>query len=234
MKNKSVFWGLFCISIAVLIVISKLGMFLEFNWFSIVVAVLMLPLIISSIIGRDFFGVIMPLAIIAIMFTKQLGIENFSSFTIIGIALLLIIGLSIIFPNKRAKENYKTNHSFHDGNVKTEVINDEEVSLYSKFGGSAKYINSNNLRHVRVDASFSGIKVYLDGATFSSDGVTIEIWSDFSGVELYIPKECNVEKSIECFFAGTDEEGIKNSPKTGAKIMLSGKIKFSGVTIIYV
>lgn len=233
MKSKSIYWGLFCIALAVVIAITQLGILVDIGWLSIAATLLMLPLIIKSIIRREFFGVFIPLALIAMLFSKQLGIENISNWALIGIAVLLIIGFSFIFPGRKGQHNGEK-HGFLNKSIKTETSNDEEVFLYSKFGASVKYINSNNLRHVNIDSSFSGVKVYLDGATLSSDGVIIDVWSDFSGIELYVPKECQIENKVDCFLSGIDEEGIKNYSTTGPIIKLNGKISFSGITIKYV
>ncbi|MBQ2581352.1 MAG: hypothetical protein II574_06965, partial [Ruminococcus sp.] len=57
--------------------------------------------------------------------------------------------------------------------------------------------------------------------------------AEFSGVELYIPKEWTVKNMLRCKMGGLEEKGEKNAAKSGKFVVLTGDTSFSGVTIYY-
>lgn len=230
MRIKNICWGLFYLALAVIIVLSQLGVLTGFSWWSIAISLLCIPLMVKSIMKREFLGVFIPLAIIARVFAVPLHIQSLSIWILILVGTILSIGFSFIFPKHR---NHYEHHVDFD-NIENIASDDEKVTIYSNFGASVKYIKSENLKIVNIQSRFSGVKVYLDSASLSDDGVNIIIHSRFSGIELYIPKECRVEYSIDGSMQGTEESGHTNAEKTGPTITISGQSDFSGISVKYV
>jgi len=75
--------------------------------------------------------------------------------------------------------------------------------------------------------------VYFDNATMSNNNAIIRINASFSGVELYIPKNWRVENKTNVFLASIDEKNRNNEIITNT-LTLVGDINFSGVEIIYI
>lgn len=59
--------------------------------------------------------------------------------------------------------------------VKGERLNDDELDISSTFGSVIRYITSEDFRYAEIDASFAGVKVYLDQARIPSGNATINI-----------------------------------------------------------
>ena len=99
--------------------------------------------------------------------------------------MAISLGLtSIIHPKKRHIE-------IEDIEYSTNSI----INITSSFGEKVQYIQTNDLQYVTIDSKFSGLKLYFDQATIQNQA-TIEIDGNFTGIELYIPKEWNVQSHV--------------------------------------
>lgn len=110
MKKKNIAWGLFFIFLAaVYLVISSTGMELGVGLPGIFMTVLFVWLFVEGIKDVNFYSIVFAIAFICILYRKPLGLEKLglTSWTILGAALLLSIGLSMIFKDVRRK-NWKT------------------------------------------------------------------------------------------------------------------------------
>ena len=83
-----------------------------------------------------------------------------------------------------------------------------------------------------IDSKFSGLKLYFDQATIQNQA-TIEIDGNFTGIELYVPKEWNVQSHVRAFFGGVDEKGQPSSSGYPA-LNITGRVHFGGVKIHYI
>lgn len=235
MKRRSLFWGSFFILSAALIVLNQMDYLLGVNLVSLIITLILIPFIFKSIQYRSFSGVMFPLAVIAILFDKQLGIESLTPWPILGVALFLSIGLNFIFPKDKKwfKEVISKNDNTFSSS-ETGVSDDEEVYVSAKFGESIKYINSKSLKKVNVYCQFSGVKVYFDDAEIDGNEAIINVSSSFSGIELYIPRKWHVKSQVSCFLGGVEEKGVREYEVQEKVVYLKGNISFSGITIRYV
>ena len=83
-----------------------------------------------------------------------------------------------------------------------------------------------------IDSKFSGLKLYFDQATIQNQA-TIEIDGNFTGIELYVPKEWSVQSRVRAFFGGVDEKGQPSSSGYPT-LNITGRIHFGGVEIHYI
>ena len=91
---------------------------------------------------------------------------------------------------------------------------------------------TNDLQYVPIDSKFSGLKLYFDQATIQNQA-TIEIDGNFTGIELYVPKEWNVQSHVRAFFGGVDEKGQPSSSGYPT-LNITGRVHFGGVEIHYI
>lgn len=106
------------------------------------------------------------------------------------------------------------------------------INITSNFGGKVQYIQTNDLQYVTIDSMFSGLKLYFDQATIQNQA-TIEIDGNFTGIELYVPKEWNVQSHVRAFFGGVDEKGQPSS-NGYPTLNITGRVHFGGVEIHYI
>lgn len=232
MKRKSIFWGLFFIVSAVLIILNQFDILPSINIFKLIITLLLIPVILYGVKIRCFSTAIFSLAIICIMFDEVLGIENLTPWPILGVALFLSIGLSFIFPHKHINED--DNRAHFEENWQNEVSEDSEENVNLAFGGISKYINSQNLKKVNVNCKFGGAKLFFDKAEIEGNEALMNVDIDFCGIEMYVPKTWSIKKDVNFILGGIDEKGLKGQ-STGEKVLIiKGRGKFAGITIFYI
>jgi predicted membrane protein len=232
MKKEKVFWGILFILMGVFLIISKLGYFPNVNVISLLLTAFLVAVIVKSLVRLNFAGVLFPIAFICIIYDKQLGITNITPWTVLIAALLGSIGLSMIFHKHTKCVNFK----FDSEDYKFEKIDVEDEShirIKNSFTSSIKYINTDNFEQADFNCSFGAMKVYFDKAIMSNDNAIVRINASFSGIELYIPKEWNVEDKTNVVLGSINEKNRNNQVTTNT-LTLVGDIKFSGVEIIYI
>ena len=106
------------------------------------------------------------------------------------------------------------------------------INVSASFGAKVQYIQTNDLQYVTIDSKFSGLKLYFDQATIQNQA-TIEIDGNFTGIQLYVPKEWNVQSHVRAFFGGVDEKGQPSSSGYPT-LNITGCVHFGGVEIHYI
>lgn len=238
MKRKNLFWGLFFLVAAAVIIINQLGYFGTIGLPSLILTVLLIPIIIASAVRLNFVGILFPAAFICIIYAKPWGIENLVPWPILLTALFGSVGLSIIFKKARFHVKYKkrgTPLKGEDINVSATTQTTEDNTFESRvsFSACSQYINSTSLQRAYLSCSFGAMQVYFDNAQLHPDGAVVEVNCSFGGMEIYIPKTWNVIDNIQSTLAGVDEKN-RRTGGDGPTLTLTGDVKFSGVEIIYV
>lgn len=229
MKKENIIWGLLLILSAVILIVSKLGYLQNINAIGLIITIMCVYIMIKSIMSVNFGGILFPLAIIGIVYDKELGITAITPWTILFAAALLSLGLEMIFHRHKP-------HVYIDHHDDMEVINfadDSNVKCSTSFSGSAKYINTDDLKSVDLDVSFGGMKVYFDNAKIQGEEATVQLNVSFGGLELYIPKEWRVSNQLNVVMGGVAEKNRNQSTGTPT-LTLVGNVKFSGVDIFYI
>lgn len=221
--KRNWFWGIICILSAILIFGNLFG-FLPFTFslWKIAGTLICLSVIIDGIKERSFYSPLFGIAIIFYLFREDLGFEDISLWLLLLATWLLAWGLtSIIYPKTRHIE-------IEDIEYSTNSI----INITSSFGEKVQYIQTNDLQYVTIDSKFSGLKLYFDQATIQNQA-TIEIDGNFTGIELYVPKEWNVQSHVHAFFGGVDEKGQPSSSGYPT-LNITGRIHFGGIEIHYI
>lgn len=234
--KRNWFWGIICILGAILIFGNLFG-FLPFTFslWKIIGTLICLSVIIDGIKERSFYSPLFGIVIIFYLFRKDLGFEDISFWLLMVGTWLLAWGLTSIFhPEKNhIKVNKQIEINFGDDDTENvEYSTNSIINITSSFGGKVQYIQTNDLQYVTIDSKFSGLKLYFDQATIQNQA-TIEIDGNFTGIELYVPKEWNVQSHVRAFFGGVDEKGQPSSSGYPT-LNITGRIHFGGVEIHYI
>ncbi|WP_124098134.1 hypothetical protein [Ruminococcus sp. Marseille-P6503] len=238
MKNRSFFWGTFFILAAALIILNALDLLIGVSLVSLIITLLLIPLIVKSVRYASFSGILFPLAVIAILFSEQLGIEKLTPWPVLGIALFLSIGLSLLFPKK-----YKWYKKYNDAHVipanefgsgNSEVSDGSEINIEAKFSGCIRYINSDCLKKVNVNSRFAGVKLYFDNAVIDGSSAELDLNTDFAGVVIYVPKTWTVINKVDFSMGGMEEKGVRIQGGEEKTLIVKGRISFGGLTVHYI
>lgn len=266
MKKRAgnIFWGILIIAAAILWLVSELGYLKGAGVGQILFSALWGAWIIKGLISRESFSVFMGLAFLAIVWDKELGIEAITPWPVIGSAILLSIGCSLIFKGAKRKR-WEKNYSYHfeksmkegkenahmnendtnktwEGNTEYGTdqphqshVNGEHVYHMNRFSGAQKYIDSQNLKSVEIINKAGGMEVYLDNAKAAGDKVYMRIECYASGLEIYIPRSWKIENNVNCFMGAVEEStGAGGEAVNDVTLVLSGTVKAAGVEIIRV
>lgn len=232
MKKERVFWGILFILAGIFLVISKLGYLPNVNVVSLLLTAFLVVVIAKSLPRFNFSGIIFPIAFICIIYDKQLGITEITPWTVLLAALFGSIGLSMIFHKQIKWIDTKCNNEDYKFE-KIDIEDESHVIFKNSFGASIKYINTDKFEQADFNCSFGAMKVYFDNAVMSNENAIVRINASFSGIELYIPKTWNVDNKTNVFLGSVDEKNKNNQVITN-KLTLIGDISFSGVEIIYI
>ncbi len=227
---RKVIWGLFFIAMAGLLV---LGQVMELpSSISIVLTLLVGAILIEGVLGKNLFVSVIAIAIITIINKDFLNISNISSFSIMVAALLLVIGLSIIFKSEKNVIFFKGSKgcSFGADDVSYEASDIVDINI--SFGSSIKYVNSEDFKKAMIRTSFAEVQVYFDDAKILGDTAEVELDVSFAGVSLYFPKTWKIDNRVDTSFGSIEEKGRKGDfDKT---IIITGKVSLAGVEIKYI
>ena len=135
MKNRNIFWGLLFIITAVLIVIDNTMVDgLEIGVVQILITVFMLCFIIKSITKLFWPGVLFPLAVLYLIYSKYiyvLSLSPLSTWQVLLVALFGSIGLSLVF--KKKPKNLDTYSSYgHMGKKLEENTSDKNHTFFQR------------------------------------------------------------------------------------------------------
>lgn len=253
MKKENIFWGLFLIVAAVFIITNRLGLGLGVlagvSVFQLIVGVFLVAGFIKSLFTLEFPGMFFSAAFFIWLFDAELGLEAITPWTVLGAALLLSIGCSILFPRHHFHHHHHIGYSgsfdpddakdYHDPEDKEHFstvenkTDGEEIYFRTTFSSGMKYINSDNFKKATLDASFGAMKLYFDNAIIQGESAVIDIDASFAGIELYIPKDWKVQNNVASSFGAVEEKNRSNADASHT-VYLQGKSSFAGITILYV
>lgn len=228
MRKSNIFWGLFFIVAALLMIVSKLGLIGGFSFWSIFLTIFFVAWTVRSMIYKNPTGIIFSLAFLCIIYAEPLGIEAITPWYVLGAAVFFSIGAGFLYHPRRFSRC-----EYGRAEAVTENVDGGQVTFETSFGESIKYINTDDFQSADLKCSFGSMKVYFDNAVIQNGQAVINIDASFSGVELYLPKEWQLSNQIRTSFGGVDEKN-RNQPGNEPIIILNGKVSFAGVEILYV
>lgn len=258
-RFTDIMWGIILLLIAAGLVLSRfdvpgMDFFETVSMWRILAGTVFALLFIQGVRDRSYAGSLFSLAFLLMVFSKELHIEVLVPWTILIVALLASIALNLIFGsshrcsnknrNRNNNNNYNNNNNANGGRhgnngfcssnpgggCQGDNIDGERVFEKVTFGSAVRYVNSDNLQYADISCSFGGIEIYFDNARVPSGQAAINISSNFSGVDIYIPKEWKVINEMTSFCGGVD---IDNgwTGDSSVVITLTGRNNFGGVGI---
>lgn len=229
MRKKSLI-GLLFIIFAISIAFGELNFFPSGTIFLTLGTIILGYFIIRGLTDFDVFGTILPIALLFIIYNKHFHFTTISSAKVIWIAILLSIGISMLFPKKLKYSFQRKKDRFRGYTKKTEAQDYSNVT----FGENVRYININELDHFRSTTTFGSTNIYFEKLdTYSIKDVHINITATFGDVKIFIPKEWSVENQISSIF-GEVNTPFSSSNTDDVKVILTGNITFGEVSIIYI
>ena len=239
MRGKNVFWGIFFIAMAVIVVASKIGILPDVGVFSILASAVLVWVVVDGIRHRNFYEAIFAAAFLLIIYDEPLGIEGLTPWTVLVAALLLSIGFSLLFgTNKKGKQCIEIDWNLDGTGGKgtgstSEQCSKSHIRCENNFGETIRYINSDNFSKARLENNFGRMKIYFDNAIIQEELAEVKIENNFGSVMLFIPKEWKVQKELDHCFGSINEYGMCLGTGSAA-LRLHGETNFGTIEIHYV
>lgn len=257
-KTGNIFWGVILISAALLWLLSDMGYLGGIGFKHIAFSVIWGAWLIKGLVNRESFSIFMPLAFLAIVWDKTLGIEAITPWPVIGAAVLLSTGCSMIFRGKKRRnwegkywrnndmngtENYvnkndedktwEKNTNYGTDQPHQSHTDGEHVYHMNRYSGAQKYIDSQNLKSVEIINKCGGMEVYLDKANAAEDVVQMRIECIAGGMDIYIPRSWKLVNQVKCFAGSLQEpeEQYMYEAVNDVTLVLTGEIKAGAVEI---
>jgi predicted membrane protein len=133
--------------------------------------------------------------------------------------LLIIIGISIIYPGK--KFIHKT-HTIK-GN------NDFDITAF--FSGQNKNIDLKNFKSGTISAYFGSAEIDLTKTEISPDDAVLNINTAFGGIELRVPKNWRLSFSGSPIFGGFDDKTSQDVIDDSPTLFINYNVSFGGIEI---
>lgn len=247
-RTKNILTGLILIALAVCLVMWKLNVLnlppvlTGISVGGLVIAVLMAVIIIHSIMDLSFGGIFIPLAVIAIIFDKPLGITAITPWVVLIAAVLLTVAFHLIFPHHRrdhVRSHDEHSHGFHNVSDKfsENFSENESGSVYysTRFGSSTRYVRSENLNSADLSCRFGEMSVFFDKARVPGNSVNIDCSVSFGEIKIYVPQNWRIENKVGVTLGDCDIRGL-NPDNTAETVtcFLNGSVTFGDLKLIRV
>lgn len=206
MKNMwKLFWGLAFILVAVALVLDALGVlapfisaFGEISIWAIIGGVALLCFAISQLISGNIGNFFVPLALIFMIFEKnlafyfQIGDENqniINNWLLLLVAVLLGIGFSILFSGvKRRKRRHAHGREWSIG---------DNVKIKANIGSSVRYIDCDGFKYEEIENDLGSCTVFFENVDKYESGGVLCVDNSLGSIVITVPEGWNVISRID-------------------------------------
>lgn len=239
MRKNSIMTGSILILIAVVMMLSALGLIPDIPWFKLLITVFVGSWTLRAVMDRDFLGMFLSASIIAWMFEEELMIEHLTPFPLCAAAALLGIGLNMIVGKKKKviQINYKDGDTWKEGTF--EDIRNEEwqdgrtVVLENNFNSTSKYVNSAAFSNANLENNFGSANIYFNNATISGREAVVELENNFGQMNIYFPNTWRASISQESAFGRINVFGEPNRDMDAPCVIVKAESNFGMLNIYF-
>lgn len=232
MKNRNVFWGIVFILAAVFLLLSNFGFFHNINVFKLLLATALVYVIAQNLPRRNYYGILIPAALICILYDDFLHINSITPFPLLAASIFASIGLFFLFPGEPP---FKERVSFHTDAKPGGYFNEPCIHCSAAFTSATKYINTANFQQAYLKCTFGCLKVYFDQTQIPDKTAEIYIDNSFGDTSLFLPKEWNVHLDINTTFGDIREiHKPPVAPADAPAVSVRGSVNFGDCKIYYI
>ncbi len=234
MKTWKIFWGAGFILAAAVLLLDAFGVITPFldvvggiSAIQIVGALLLLSFIISRIIKLKFAEIFVPLALIFMIFEKNiafyLGLESdniINNWLLIGCAILLAIGVGILTPKRKREKVFSFKSS-------------SGSKHYEREGGSATtYFDCKEFVEENICTRLGETVVHFENEDEYTGGGVLNVDNKLGETVIYVSSRWNVRINVVSHLASTEQVG--HGDKDGPTLTINGNNALGEVLIKFV
>lgn len=235
MKKKSTIWGIILIVAAVFYLLGKMGiLFHGLSAIRILFSVIFLYGIVQGIVHRNFLEITVSLAFLGWMYDYILHITRITPGPLLIAAVLIGLGLDMIFKNAWNKplEEHRKNFQFHNSNI--DNIDDGDcIRVENNFSAVNKYINSVHFQRADIENNFGKCNVYFNNVILGSKQPEVYAENAFGEMNLYFPGTWRVTVKQDAVFGNIKYHGIGSSDPDSPCVYVNAECNFGHINICF-
>jgi predicted membrane protein len=234
MKTWKIFWGIGLILAAAVLLLDAFGVITPFldvvggiSAIQIVGALLLISFIISRIIKLKFAEIFVPLALIFMIFEKNiafyLGLESdniINNWLLVGCAILLAIGVGILTPKRKKEKVFSFKSSSGSKHSERE-------------GGSATtYFDCKDFVEENISNRLGETVVHFENEDEYTGGGVLNVDNKLGETVIYVSSRWNVRINVVSHLGATEQVG--HGDKDGPTLTINGNNALGEVLIKFV
>ncbi len=228
-KFKNILWGLALVALGVIITLNSLeitniNLFFK-GWWTLFIII---PCFIGLFDKGNKTGNIIGLAV---GISLLLAAQNIIDYSLLGKlalpAILIILGLSIIFKNIIER---KINKKMNELKCKMTNTTNSPNNYCALFSGQDLKFTNEVFSGASFTAIFGGIECDLRGAIIEKD-ILIDTTAVFGGVDIIVPQNVRVKVKSSSIFGGVSNKSVFTGDETAPTIYINASGVFGGVEI---
>ena len=227
-QKGNIFWGILLILAAVAFIVGKLGFFEGIGVWTIVFSIALVGIFINGIVNRSFWEMLLAIAFLIIVNDELLHLEAITPWPVLGAALLIAAGLSMLFPGFRKKPDWKVEYNGEEITVDEERREGTQIYLKTTFGSTVKYITG-EVESVNADCMFGSEEIYFSDAILPNAVATARVNVSFGKVVLHVPENWSIVDNTSRAFAGGSETG--GNGEAVNTLYIDGRVSFGTLVI---
>ncbi len=245
-KLGRAFWGIFFIVCALFVVLNQMGIWTyKLGFWAAVGTVIFAISLLDGLINRRITESVFSIAFILMIFAEPLHITRLVPWTILLAAVLISIGLGIIFRNRfhtvayanKKIKNFRNKREAITDHIFTDTVSKEQgahVVVDQTMSDTSRYIHSKELETIDMNAKMSDVNLYLDDAQAANETVTMNVNLTMTDLTIYLPLSWQVESNMASTFMSGDFEIDGTSNGGGPTLIIQGRSNMSDIKIEYV
>ncbi len=209
-KNSKAILGIFLVLIGVVLLLDNLRILPRlpwwiYEWYTVMIVIGILAFFLGNRTAAVVFG-----GLGLAFMLQDLFYFSWRDFWPI---ILIIIGVSFFFRRQLNTTGSITNENYFDS-----------VNI---FGGGNQKILSHKLEGGKVTTIFGGAEIDLRESKPVS-GATIEIFTMFGGLELFVPEDWNIRVDVTSIFGGFEDHRKNSTDENAPLVIIKGATIFGG------
>ena len=164
---------------------------------------------------KNYLWALLVIALGVVFQLNQLNIIDVNPWQLFWPAVIIIVGVSIMTSHKVPRKN---------------IAASEREDVTAVLSGSETKVQSKDFKASRVTAVCGGVTLDLREATIKKEA-TIDLFSLWGGIEVYVPKNVIVKNNTSVILGGVENNTAADTDRDAPVLHVVGDVVMAGVEI---
>lgn len=164
---------------------------------------------------KNYLWALLVIALGVVFQLKQLSIIDINPWQLFWPAVIVVVGLSIMTSHKVPRKN---------------IAASEREDVTAVLSGSETKVQSKDFKASRITAVCGGVTLDLREATIKKEA-TIDLFSLWGGIEIYVPKNVIVKNNTSVILGGVENNTAVDAGRDAPVLHVVGDVVMAGVEI---